>query len=63
MQTSLQIIKMNGKVELGRQLLSQLEIDLKGGRPNANQLALKKRVTEFNTTFTRQDHQLSEMQD
>ena len=61
-QTSLQIIKMSGKVEEGRQLLQQFELDLKcSSKPNVPQL--KKRATEFNKALTKHERQLSEMQD
>lgn len=62
-QTSLEIIKMTGRVEEGRQLVQQLELDLKTRPATAQTAALKKSVAKYNQIFTRQERQLAEVKD
>ena len=61
-QTSLQLIKMTSMIEEGRQIIQQLDMNLKTtSKPNAAQL--KKKITELTTTFKKQERQLQEIKD
>ena len=44
---------MTGKVEEGRELVQQLELDLKCRSASAQTNALKKSAVEYNQVFTR----------